>query len=109
MQKLCFQTGVTTSPNTLRNEYSFEVIDDRTPELAKHSSLKMVKTIQSNSNSAACGVHLDTNAVYLLKGSLSDESVASIFLCSGAWKKLPQVPTQSESKALLDALYLAQC
>lgn len=100
--------GVTYNESTMQNQYSFELIEDRTSALADHSSLKNTKTINSNTNSAACGVHLETNSVYLLKGSLLNER-ASVWICSASWKKLPQVPTQSESKALLDALYVEQC
>jgi len=91
----------------MQNSYSFKLLEDNTPALAKKDSLSRFSTITSNDNSAACGVNLEVGTTYLLKGSLHDSP--SVMLCGFYAKTIDHVPTQSEAKTLFDALYLEQC
>ena len=100
-------TSVVFKNETSKNEYSFNIIDDRTPALANKESLNKFTIISSIAFDALCGVELDVNAIYLLMGSLNGSP--SLHLCDSVWKKLDKMPNQNESKALLDALYDQQC
>ena len=94
--------------NGLQNVYFFKFIADRTPALAQHRSLSPFSEIRSNSHAVSCGVVLQADGVYLLKGSLLNGS-PSLNACSAVARKLEHIPTEAESKALFDQLVLSQC
>lgn len=103
------QKGVTVHDEniSLGRDYSFELIEDFTPQLASHLSLSNVKTINTGIYEAVCGVTV-SNGLYLIKGDFLNGR-PKIALCRVYIISLSHVPTKTESKALFDKLYKEVC
>ena len=104
-------TGVQT--NDFTSTYSIKVLYDNTPYLATRRSIKKARHLYSASDSAACGLELQVNTIYLMKGRLTSDGANNLRLeadlCTTYAETLPQVPTAAEAKQLFTDLYKSKC
>ena len=66
-------------------KYSFQIVSDLSYG-KNHNLLKQFTTIETNSETAACGVYLEKGKTYLLGGSFDEKTnKPSLFACSAYW------------------------
>lgn len=94
--------------NGHENGYRFKVIEDYSSSLATPISLNKFSQIQSTSNVGACGLLLQVNATYLIRGHVY-EGQLHINMCTTYAKVLHEVPAVAEAKAMLANLYNELC
>src|SRR5699024_8926625 len=92
---------------SMRKLYSFKLVHDFTASLVDHQSIAKFDKITTGIYGAVCGVTLQLNTTYLIKGTLVDEP--HIGLCNSYVKALDHVPGENEAKALFEDMYKLDC
>ena len=104
-------TGINTNDQTGTSVYQLEVLHDNTPSLATPHSIGKLVNLHTASTSAACGLHLQKYAIYLMKGPLSGNEATNlhVHMCNTYAKILHKAPTETEAKQMFAELYKAEC
>lgn len=106
MQDISFIAG-SKRKDEMELQLSYKLLQDGSPNLADGQAIANQSYLTTAENSALCGVYLEVNSTYLIRGQRGDH--LHLNSCNSYIKRLDHIPDKSEAQQLFSDLVKRFC